>query len=144
MEIDPTETVEEQTGKFVIICAINAADKKPYPLVVDKTTGELRVNAEFTGDVIVDIDKADKFETHGKIDIDGNEQQLPAQVLKTGIVLKADSDNVGVVWIGDTGVVADDGMPLEAGESLPFALDNSDKVYLKGTNVGDKLFYIGG
>ena len=48
MEIDPTVTVEDQTGKFVILCAIHAADKKPYPLVVNKTTGELRVNAEFT------------------------------------------------------------------------------------------------
>jgi len=144
MDIDPTKSVEEQTGKFVIVCAINAGDNKPYPLVVDPTTGELRVNAEFTGDVYVDIDKADKFETYGKIDIDGNEQQLSAQALKTGIVVKADSDNDGVIWIGDTGVDLDDGLPLEAGESLAFAIDNADKVYLKGDNVGDKLFYIGG
>lgn len=144
MEIDPTVTVEDQTGDFVILCAINAADKKPYPLVIDKTTGELRVSAEFTGDVIVDIDKADKVELHGEIVIDGNEQQLPTKALKTGVLIKAASTNTGIVWVGGDEVDVDDGMPLEAGESFSFEVDNANAIYLLGDTVGDKLYYFGG
>jgi len=55
MFIDPTLTVEDSAQKLFIACAINAADGKPYPLVVDPTTGELRVNAEFTGEVKVEL-----------------------------------------------------------------------------------------
>lgn len=56
MNIDPTVTTEDKSQKLVIACAINATDGKPYPLVIDPTTGELRVNAEFTGQIAVALD----------------------------------------------------------------------------------------
>ena len=58
MDIDPTQTVEKQTGKFVIACAIDPITKKPYPIVINPVTGELLVNAKFTGSIAVDLDGA--------------------------------------------------------------------------------------
>jgi len=53
MYIDPTLTVETQTGKLVVMCAINSSDNKPYALVVKPTTGELMVNAKYSMKTIV-------------------------------------------------------------------------------------------
>lgn len=45
MTVDPNVPCDEQTGQFVILAAINPADKRPYPLKVDPATG-LLVNTE--------------------------------------------------------------------------------------------------
>ena len=146
MDIDPTQPVDDQTGKFVIVCAINAGDKRPYPLVVDPTTGELRVNAEFTGDVIVDIDLPEAIDPSLAITLpDTNQHQLATKALKNGLTIKADEDNVGEVWIGKSSVaVGSDGIPLGAGESMPVFVDNADAVYYIGGSTGDTFYVVGG
>ena len=144
MDIDPTKTIEEQTGKFVIVAAINAADNKPYPLVVDPTTGELRVNAEFTGDVIVDIDLPEAIDPSATLTLSGSQQQLAAKALKAGLVLKALSSNGNSIWVGGSSVaVGSDGLELEPGESVPIVVEDADQVYYIGTAT-DKLCVIGG
>lgn len=144
MDIDPTKTIEKQTGKFVIVAAINAADNKPYPLVVDPTTGELRVNAEFTGDVIVDIDLPEAVDPSLTLSLSGSQQQLAAKALKSGLTLKALSSNTDSIWVGGSGVaVGSNGIELEPGESVPIVVENADQVYYIGT-AADKLCVIGG
>jgi hypothetical protein len=53
MEVDPTQPQDDQGQQFVIAHFIDPSTKRPYPLVGDRTTGELRVNAEFTGEIAV-------------------------------------------------------------------------------------------
>lgn len=45
MDIDPTQPVEKEARKMVILCGINPADGKPYPLTINPTTGELKVGS---------------------------------------------------------------------------------------------------
>ena len=55
MDIDPKLTVEKQTGKFVIVSAIDESTKKPFALVINKDTGELRVSAVMVSKTIGSI-----------------------------------------------------------------------------------------
>lgn len=143
MDIDPTQTVETQTGKFVIVCAIDPATKKPYPLVLDPTTGELRVNAEFTGDVVVDIDLPDVLS--GKtITLTGGIDQLPVFACKAGVNVLADDSNVGSeVWIGGSDVAIGNGYKLSTGEDISIATQNLSHVYAIGA-AGDEIHYFVG
>lgn len=142
MDIDPTVTVEEQTGKFVIVCAINAADNKPYALVVDPATGELRVNAEFTGDVIVDIDLPET--TNGKtLVLTGGADQLPDVALKSGLVVENDEDNANDIRVGGSDVTIAFGFRLSPGESVPIVTENQNTVYVFGI-IGDEVHYLSG
>ena len=143
MNIDPKVTCEKQTGKFVILAAINDADNKPYPLVIDPTTGELLVNAEFTGDVQVDIDLPDVLS--GKtFTLSGGIDQLPAVVCKAGANIQADGANVASeVWLGGNDVAINNGYPLPSGEDIPIATQNLSHVYVIGT-LGDKIHYMVG
>lgn len=142
-QTDPTQAIDDQAQDFVILCAVDPITKNVFPCTINPVTGEINVNAEFTGDVVVDIDKAEKIEISNTLTLDGSIQQLAAQALKSEIVLKADPGNVATLWIGDLAVGVDDGLPLEPGESVSFPVDNSDGVYTKGT-VADKLHYMGG
>lgn len=70
--------------------------------------------------------------------------QLAAQALVNGIVLKADSNNSGTIWVGGTaGVAVNSGFPLEAGESLPITINNVNKLFVIGT-LNDRIHWIGG
>jgi hypothetical protein len=60
---------------------------------------------------------------------------VQSNVLKRGLTLKADKSNAGDITLNS-------GMSLEAGESIPIEIDNSNKVTATGT-VGDKLYYYG-
>jgi len=143
MQIDPTQPQDDKAQKFFIACAIDPATKRPYPICVDPATGLLKVSASF-GDITVDIDIPDKIETFGKVTISGSQQALPNVALKAGVTIKAADGNTGIVWVGDTGVAADSGLPLAAGESIFIPIENASKVYLLGDTSGDKLYYLGG
>jgi hypothetical protein len=43
MDIDPTQPIDKEAQKFVILCGINPVDGKSYPLTINPTTGELKV-----------------------------------------------------------------------------------------------------
>ena len=144
MDIDPSVAQEKSAQKMVIICGVDPVTKKPYPLVVNPVTGELAVNAEFTGDVQVDIDLPDVL-TGKLVTVTGTptKDQLPNFPLKSGASLVADDKNVGTVWIGGSDVADGNGYPLLAGESVPVSMQNLNLLYTIGT-AGDKLYYIAG
>lgn len=143
MEIDPTKTVEDQARKLIIICGIDASTKKPFPLVVNPTTGELRVNAEFTGDVVVDLDLPDAI-TGKTVSLTGGvADQLPNVALKAGLSVQADDGNTADVWVGGSDVAVNNGYKLSPGESVPMAAQNANLVYVIGTTA-DKVHYIAG
>ena len=142
MDIDPTQPCDDQGGQFVILAAIDPSTKRPYPLVLNKATGELRVNAEFTGDVVVDIDLPDSIS--GKtITLTGGLDQLPDVACKAGANLSSDDGNAGVMWIGGNDVAVNNGFKLPIGEDVPVACQNLNLLYVRGT-LGDKLHYLVG
>ena len=142
MNIDPTVPCDDQTGDFVILAAINAADNRPYPLVVNPITGELRVNAEFTGDVIVDIDLPES--TNGKtLVLTGGADRLPDVALKSGLVIESDEDNANDLRVGGSDVTIAFGFRLSPGESVPIVTENQNTVYVFGV-VGDEVHYLSG
>lgn len=140
---NPDDPVDDQAQKFIILAAVKKADGRPYPLR-QNAAGELVVDAEFTGDVIVDIDLPEAVDPSDTLALDGSQQQLAAKALKSGLTLKALSSNADSIWVGGSTVaVGSNGMELEPGESVPIVVEDADQVYYIGTAT-DKLCVIGG
>lgn len=64
-----------------------------------------------------------------------------------GVQIKADEDNLGVVYVGMSGVTAlsaelTDGFPLEAGEGLFVPIDDANKVYVLASTNGQVVHYL--
>ena len=100
MEIDPSEPCDKHTGQFVILAAIDETEKRPYPLVIDKDSGELRVNADFSGDVNVSGEIVDGVDNNIKATVFN--KVVPANVfpLATAITLQ------DVIEHGGEGLIA--------------------------------------
>lgn len=74
--------------------------------------------------------------------------QMPTQACKR-VVIKAKSDNAGLVYIGKSDVtvpneVADttSGFPLDAGESVELYVGNLNQLYYICDNAGDALAFL--
>lgn len=87
--------------------------------------------------------------THGKKTIGTSTGQIStnSRLLVFGILIKADVNNAGIVYIGNRNLTAGtahatDGMPLEAGDSIFLEFDSLHKVYLKASAADQKVFYM--
>lgn len=141
MTIDPDDSVEDQAQKLVILAAVRKADGKPYPLR-QTADGELVVDAELTGDVIVDIDLPES--TNGKtLVLTGGADRLPDVALKAGLVIESDEDNANDLRVGGSDVTIAFGFRLSPGESVPISTENQNTVYVFGV-IGDEVHYLSG
>lgn len=63
-----------------------------------------------------------------------------------GVLVKADKDNTGIVYIGDYSVTvtggAYPGFPLSAGEAVLVEIDNIDKVYAIADTAVQEVHWI--
>lgn len=64
-----------------------------------------------------------------------------------GVLIKADTNNSGIVYIGNSDVTAGsadatDGFPLQPGESVQVEIDNVNRIYAIGSAAGQKVFWI--
>jgi hypothetical protein len=57
------------------------------------------------------------------------------------VVIKAESDNTGIVYVGDSSVDSGD-FPLSAGDAITLNVDDLTKVYLDVSVNGDGAHYI--
>ena len=83
----------------------------------------------------------------GVIVATGVAQALPSGTFKNGVVIKAATNNTQVICVGGAGVTnivngTGNGYPLAAGETIAFALPNSNTIFVAGT-AGDKFFFAG-
>ena len=72
MYVDPSAPIDNEAQRFVIACAINAADGRPYPIVIDPTTGQLVVGegggggagirVDYEKSVVTNFDEPDDLE----------------------------------------------------------------------------------
>lgn len=87
---------------------------------------------------------------HGSnLDIDIVAEQITSTsfAAKKGVILKADSANSGIIYIGNSDVTAGDtaatdGIPLSAGESIEIEIDNPNKLYAIGSAVNQKVYWL--
>ena len=71
-----------------------------------------------------------------------NAEQMSAQAISSPVMFKANADNSGTLYVGDSTVTTASGFPLAAGDQLVFEnLSNLNNFYLIGTS-GDKLHWI--
>ncbi len=64
-----------------------------------------------------------------------------------GVQIKADEDNLGVIYVGNSGVTAatselTDGFPLEAGEGVFVPIDDANKVYVMASQLNQVVHYL--
>jgi hypothetical protein len=64
-----------------------------------------------------------------------------------GVTVKAADDNSGTVYVGNSDVTANtadgtDGFPLAAGDALTVPVDDANKVYVRGSAAGQKVFWL--
>lgn len=107
------------------------------------TNAQLR---ESSLDVITPLPTA-PITGQGKIATTGVAVQLASNVLKNGVIVKANSNNAQPLFVGPAGVTntndgTGNGYRLDPGEAISFAVPNANSVYVNGT-VGD-IFYIAG
>lgn len=85
-----------------------------------------------TSTVTVDSEVASSF-THGQntdIDSGANEQIVVASnPAKHSVMVLASTANTGTIYIGGSGVTSGNGVPIDAGDSLTFPVDNANKLY---------------
>jgi hypothetical protein len=60
-----------------------------------------------------------------------------------GVVVKADDDNSGDVWVGGSSVTSATGYRLAAGQTVSLEADDISKVYCVCTVAGQKVSYLG-
>jgi len=64
-----------------------------------------------------------------------------------GVVVKAAAGNSGKVYVGNSDVTADsaaatDGFELSAGEAVTLEVDNVNKIWVIGSAVSQKVFWL--
>lgn len=79
----------------------------------------------------------------GRLTTTTSAQQLPSNAMVNGIVVTANPNNTGTLFVGPLGVTTANGYPLIAGQSLGFTIANSNAIYIIGTNTTDVATYAG-
>ena len=89
------------------------------------------------------------LDTGSNLDIDTSAEQItltsyPATV---GVLFRADADNSGVVFLGNSDVTAGttaatDGLPLSAGDAVFLQISNANLVYAIGSAVNQKVYFM--
>lgn len=68
---------------------------------------------------------------------------LASNAYTVGIVITALTTNTGTVYVGGPGVTASTGYPMVPGQSISYAVSNSNLVYVIGTNTTDQVAVTG-
>lgn len=93
--------------------------------------------------------RPEKFDHGSNLDIDAAAEQLTTTSIpcKVGILIKADDDNAGSIYIGNSDVTAGtdpdtDGMRLKAGDTLFFPVKNANQVYAIASVANQKAWFL--
>ena len=89
------------------------------------------------------------FKTGANLDVDTSAEVLTATDFDTaqGVIITADADNSGNVFIGTATVTAGaandtSGIPIGAGESLFFSASNPNVIYVIGSAADQKVYWL--
>lgn len=73
---------------------------------------------------------------------DGTAIVLASNQAVTGVQLIALSSNLGLIYVGNSGVTSSNGLQLQPGAGVPVNANNLNLLYINGANVGDGVTYI--
>jgi hypothetical protein len=90
------------------------------------------------------------LDTGSNLDIDTSAEQITAGTsypATVGVLFRADSDNSGVVYLGNSDVTAGtsastDGLPLSAGDAVFLQISNANLVYAIGSAINQKIYFM--
>jgi hypothetical protein len=100
---------------------------------------------EIQADILTAV--AADFEHGSNRDVDTAAEQLPNQVAKYGVTIKAARNNTANIYVGKSDVTADttdatDGFELVPGESLFLPVSNANLIYVIAAAVNQKVFWV--
>jgi len=89
------------------------------------------------------------LDTGSNLDIDTTAEQITSTsyAAKVGVLFRADADNSGVIYIGNSDVTAGttaatDGLPLSAGDAVFLQINNANIPYAIGSAVNQKIYFM--
>ena len=105
--------------------------------------GKLAANSGVDiGDVDVTSVSLPTAFNQGVLTVATSETALPSMTLKSGITLRAKSDNAADIFIGATGVSTATGTPIKATDAPKFIeIANPNVIFYISANSSDKLYY---
>lgn len=71
--------------------------------------------------------------------LSSSSEEIP---IGSSLLIKANKDNAGVVYIGDSNVGTGDGFPIDAGEEVRLKVDDVSTVYAIADNADEDLRWI--
>lgn len=110
------------------------------PVVIASETTDLRPLLDRISELISMLTPATGGGT-AQVTVDTSPVQVSTSSVKTRIVIvKADDDNTGNVYVGfDSGVSSTNGFRLVAGQAVELAIDDLSKIWLVADAVGQKV-----
>ena len=96
------------------------------------------------------VDAVGSFDHGSNLDIDLAAEVLTATsfTCKRGVLLRAPYTNTGIVYVGNNDLTAGilvgtDGTPMYAGDAARFPVDNPNKLWVRATELNQKMFWWG-
>jgi len=77
-----------------------------------------------------------------QITVGTDKQRLSDDFPTYTVVLKADDDNTGNIYVGNSDVTTSSGLRLSPGQSLSIDIDNLNKVYVIADTADQKLYVL--
>ena len=141
--------VSNRTPKEAIpVVLVDAEHKQKYTAILSGGSGG---GGTTTSSVTVTslTDTVSSLDHGSNLDIDTTAEQITSTsfTTKRGVAIKADLDNSGTIYIGNSDVTAGtiaatDGMPLSAGESIEIEIDNPNKLYAIASTNNQKVYWM--
>jgi hypothetical protein len=145
----------DSDGNFVgadelVIVSVGTVDEVTNVSSVDVVDEVVVVNAVTSITNEVEVNNAKAVFDHGsKSSIGTSAVQMTESSItaKQGIVVKAARGNTGVVYVGNSDVTADtvddtDGFELSGGESVTIPVNNANKVYVRASASGQRVYWV--
>jgi hypothetical protein len=79
---------------------------------------------------------------NGVITVGTSVVKLTTEKVSTNLVIIADVNNTGIVYVGTSTVTTLNGFPLDKGQSLEFSGSSADNAYLIGSAAGQSIRYL--
>ena len=136
-----------ELGLGVIIGWIVARDGRKIPIYAPQKEVEViregggRVEVTFPNLIYTQAKGYTVISAKKRVIITQPQKVLPDNVVCSQVVIRADVDNRGTVWVGDASVSIGDGYPLQPNDAIAIPVSKESEPYING-NLGDKVYWL--